>query len=215
MRQTAACVNIYKVVLRGAVVLDFIKDFFAGMGAKEIIAQIIGFIAMAIIVASFQQKTRKGILLYQLTAEVFWVLHYGMIGAYTGMALNILGVIRCYVYASRETKKWADKEYIPAIFFILSVATGIVSWKNAASLLPMAAVCITSFVLWSKKANIVRIYSYPGCVCWLIFNFISGSYAGVMTELFNLTSITVGILRLDIGKNKKLPAEPAAAADNQ
>ena len=190
--------------------MDFVKGFPAGTGTKEIIAQVIGFVAMTIFVFSFQQKTRKGILMLQLVSEIFWVLHYGLIGAYTGMALNILGVVRCYVYASRETKKWADKKYIPALFFAASIVTGILSWESAASLLPMAAVCMTSFVLWSKKADVVRALSYPGCVCWLIFNFISGSYAGVLTELFNLGSITVGILRFDIGKNKKQPVQAAA-----
>ena len=190
--------------------MDFIKGFSAGTGTKEIVAQVIGFVAMTIFVFSFQQKTRKGILLVQLIAEIFWVMHYGMIGAYTGMALNMLGVVRCYVYANRETKKWADKPFIPAVFFFLAIATGIVSWESAASLLPMAAVCITSFVLWFKKPGVVRALSYPGCICWLIFNFISGSYAGVLTELFNIGSITVGILRFDIGKNKKQPVQAAA-----
>ena len=196
--------------------MDFIKNFSSGTGLKEIVAQIIGFVAMAIFVFSFQQKTRKGILMLQMISEAFWVLHYGMIGAYTGMALNMLGVIRCYVYASRETKKWADKDFIPVIFFLLSIATGVITWGGPASLLPMSAVCITSFVLWSNKPNIIRYFSYPGCACWLVFNFISGSYAGVLTEMFNLGSITVGIFRFDIRKNKKQPsAEMAAAsADN-
>lgn len=147
--------------------------------------------------------------MFQLVAEVFWVLHYGLLGAYTGMALNMLGVLRCYVYANRDTKKWASNEAIPFIFFALAIVTGILTWKNASSLLPMAAVAITSFVLWSKKANIIRYFSYPGCICWLIFNVISGSYAGTMTELFNLGSITVGIIRYDIGKDRTPRVEPA------
>ena len=189
--------------------MDFLKGFFAQAGAKEIIAQVVGFVAMTILVASFQQKSRKGILMFQLVVEVFWVLHYGLLGAYTGMALNMLGVIRCYVYANRETKKWASSEAIPFIFFALAIVTGVLSWKDASSLLPMAAVAITSFVLWSHKARIIRYFSYPGCICWLIFNVINGSYAGVMTELFNIGSITVGIIRYDIGKNAVQNTESA------
>ncbi|NLX94079.1 MAG: YgjV family protein [Clostridiales bacterium] len=189
--------------------MNFTREFSMGIGAKELLAQIIGFVAMTLIVLSFQQKTRKGILMMQLIAEAFWVLHFGLIGAYTGMALNILGVVRCYVYANRETKKWANSETIPYIFFTLSIITGILSWTNAYSLLPMAAVCITSFVLWSKKAHIIRYFSYPGCICWLIFNIASGSYAGIVTELFNISSVTVGIIRFDIRKNRMRNMEPA------
>lgn len=193
-----------------AVLLNYIKNFLSGMSTKEIIAQSIGFVAMAILVASFQQKSRKTILLFQLVSEALWVLHYALIGAYPGMALNGLGVVRCYVYANRETKKWANKEFIPYLFFILAVLTGILSWEGAKSLLPMAAVCITSFVLWSKNPKIIRIFSYPGCACWLVFNFISGSYPGVATEIFNLCSITVGIIRFDLGGKRKRQPEPKA-----
>ncbi len=189
----------------------FIKEFLVGTGSKGIVAQIIGFVAMTLIVLSFQQKSRKGILIMQLVAEIFWVLHFGLIGAYTGMALNMLGVVRCYVYANRETKKWANSEAIPYIFFALSIVVGILSWKNMYSLLPMAAVCITSFVLWSNKAHIIRYFSYPGCICWLIFNMVSGSYAGIATEVFNLSSITVGIIRFDIGKKKPEPTQTLVA----
>lgn len=187
--------------------LDFLRVFLAGAGAKEVFAQMIGFVAMTLIVLSFQQKSRKGILMMQLVAEVFWVLHFGLIAAYTGMALNMLGVVRCYVYANRETKKWANNNAIPFIFFALSIVVGILSWKNMYSLLPMAAVCITSFVLWSKKPHIIRYFSYPGCICWLIFNVVSRSYAGIATEVFNLSSITVGIIRFDIGKKNRQPTE--------
>ncbi|MGI6248935.1 MAG: YgjV family protein [Acutalibacteraceae bacterium] len=191
--------------------MTFLRDLRVGADPYRFIAQLIGFVGMSLMVFSFQQKSRKGILVAQMVGEAFWVVHYGMLGAYTGMALNILGVIRCYVYSQRETKKWANHTAVPIIFFIASIITGILSWTGPASLLPMAAVCITSFVLWSKKPNIVRAFSYPGCTFWLIFNLINRSYAGVLTELFNLASITVGIIRLDIGKNKKrTPADSVA-----
>lgn len=186
--------------------MNFIKDFFDGMGTKEIVGQMIGLVAMTILVASFQRNTQKKILTFQLTAELLWVVHYALIGAYTGMALNLVGAARCYVFANRG-KKWADKAYMPYLFFFFSIAAGLAAWTSPVSLLPIAAVSTISFALWSKKPAIIRIFSAPGCTCWLIFNIISSSYAGVLTEVLNLISITVGIIRYDIGKNKKATAK--------
>lgn len=191
--------------------MNFTKEFFMAMDAQEIAAQAVGFVAMLLLIVSYQQKTRKGILSVQLIAALLWFCHYGLIGAYTGMALNILGALRCFVYANREIKKWASHAAVPFIFFTLAVVTAGVTWSGPASLLPMAAICITSFVLWSKNPGVIRAFSYPGSVCWLIFNVLSGSYPGVATEIFTLVSITVGILRFDIGKKKKQPIETAAA----
>ena len=191
--------------------MNFIKEFFSGMGIKGIAAQAIGFVAMALLVYSFQKNTQKGILKLQMASESLWVVHYLLIGAYTGMALNFVGVARCYVYANRETKKWAGKSCVPVLFFVISVAACALTWNGPASLLPMTSVCLSSFVLWSKNPRIIRFFSVPSCACWLIFNIISGSYAGVLTEILNIASIAVGIARYDIGKHKKQQPELAAA----
>lgn len=170
------------------------------MDAGDIAAQLVGFVAMALLVSSFQMKTRAGILKVQLVSESLWVLHYFLLGAYTGMALNVVAAVRCYVYGRRGIKKWADKNYIPVMFFTVAVLTCIFTWSGPISLLPTASICLNSFVQWSKKPRIIRIFSIPGCACWLVFNYLSGSYAGVLTEVLNLISIAAAILRYDVLK---------------
>lgn len=168
------------------------------MQPREIAAQAVGFAAMVLLVSSFQMKTRQKILGFQLVSETLWVTHYALLGAYTGMALNFVAAARCFVYAKRETKKWADKPIIPWLFFTAAVIVALLSWTGPASLLPMASVCITSFVAWSKRPVIIRVFSIPGCACWFVFNLLSGSYAGVLTEILNISSIVAGIIRIDI-----------------
>lgn len=195
--------------------LDVVKEFFSGLGARDIAAQLVGFVAMALLVSSFQMKTRTGILKVQLVSESLWVLHYFLLGAYTGMALNVVAAVRCYVYGQRETKKWADKDIVPVVFFIIAVLTCVFSWSGPVSLLPTASICINTFVLWSKKPRFIRIFSIPGCVCWLIFNYISGSYAGVLTEILDLVSIATAILRYDVlKKSKKFGDVPAVIKED-
>jgi hypothetical protein len=177
------------------------------MGARGIAAQAVGFVAMALLVSSFQMKTRRGILKVQLVSECFWVLHYFLLGAYTGMALNVVAAARCYVYGQRETKKWADKNFVPVVFFIFAVFTCAFTWSGPVSLLPTASICLNSFVLWSKKPRFIRFFSAPGCACWLVFNYLSGSYAGVLTEILDLVSIAAAILRYDVLKRGKKAGE--------
>jgi hypothetical protein len=187
----------------GVYCLNFSKEFFMEMSTKDIITQVIGFVAMILIVISFQQKTRKKILTLQLISMSLWTVHFLMLGAYTGMALNLVSAVRSYFYAVRETKKWANHDAIPVIFFLLSVVFSVVTWAGPASLLPMAAVCISTVVLWSKNPRVIRVCSYPASISWLTFNILSGSYAGTMTEIFIQVSIIVGIIRFDIKKKDK------------
>lgn len=183
--------------------MSLIKGLFPAAGATGIAAQIIGFFAMALLIASFQKNSQKGILRLQMASGALWAVHYAMIGAYTGMALNIVSVTRSFLYSNRETKPWADKPVYPYLFFTVSAAAGLLTWQSPASLLPMAAMCLTSFALWSRKASLIRIISVPVSLCWLIFNILSGSYAGILAEVFDLASITAGIIRFDIKKTTK------------
>lgn len=185
--------------------MNFISAFITEHGPVETAAQVIGFVAMTLLVASFQQKTRNRILGVQMVSGTLWTVHYALLGAYTGMALNFVGVVRCFVYANRKDGNRFDNNYIPGIFMVVSVAVGLLSWTGPASLLPMASLSFTSFAYWSKNPTVLRVLSYPNCICWLLFNIISGSYAGIATEVFNLISVTVGILRHDVFKKKVVP----------
>ena len=168
---------------------------------KEIIGQIIGFIAMGIIVISYQQKSHKNILTFQMVSGLLFTVHYILLGAYTGAIMNLLGAFRSLVYANRG-KKWASSIIWPTVFSIGFVVSGIMTWDNMFSVFPLIAMLMSSIVLWIEQPKINRIFSLPTSTCWLIYNIKTLSYPGIITEIFVLTSIIIGIIRLDIKKDK-------------
>ena len=169
---------------------------------KETIGQIIGFVAMGIIVASYQQKSHKNILTFQMVSGLLFTVHYILLGAYTGAVMNLLGAFRSLVYASRG-KKWASSVIWPTVFSIGFLISGILTWDNIFSVFPLIAMLMSSVVLWIEQPKINRMFSLPTSTCWLIYNIKTLSYPGIITEIFVLTSIVIGIIRLDIKKKSK------------
>ena len=169
---------------------------------KETTGQIIGFIAMAIIVASYQQKSHKKILTFQMVSGLLFTVHYLLLGAYTGAVMNLLGAFRSLVYSNRD-KKWASSIIWPTIFSIGFLISGILTWDNIYSVFPLIAMLMSSVVLWIEKPKINRIFSLPTSTGWLIYNIKNLSYPGIITEIFVLASIIIGIIRLDIKKKNK------------
>lgn len=165
----------------------------------ETIGQIVGFIAMAIIVASYQQKTHKKILVFQMISGLLFTVHYVLLGAYTGAVMNLLGAFRSLIYSKRD-KKWASSVMWPILFSIGFLVSGILTWKNIYSLFPLIAMLISSVVLWIEQPKINRIFSLPVSTGWLIYNIKEWSIPGIVTEIFILSSIIIGIIRLDIKK---------------
>lgn len=163
----------------------------------ETVGQIIGFIAMGIIVFSYQQKSHKSILTFQMVSGALFTLHYLLLGAYTGCVSNFIGATRSLIYANAGKNKFASFKLWPVIYSIVFTVSGIITWDNIFSLFPIIAMVASSVVLWIDSPKINRALSIPTSACWLIYNVANLSWAGIATEIFVLSSIVIGMIRLD------------------
>ena len=181
--------------------MDFIKNYFSGKDTVFIISQCIGFAAAAILLLSFQQRTHKRIVAMQACSGLLFAIQYLMLGAYEGMAGNIIGMTRSFVFLFRGKSKFVDSIACPIVFAILAAISGIITYTSPASLLPMSAMMISSFVMWNPKTQQLRALTMPTSLMWLIYNLICSSYSGTVTEIFNQISIIIGLIRFR--KNKQ------------
>lgn len=166
-----------------------------------IIAECIGACAFIATVISYQCKERKKILLLQLLSTSCWVVHFALLGAWSGSVLNAVGALRCIVFASRGEDNRAGKiadwiGWIP-IFIGMTILSTIFTWDGWMSLLPFCGMILTTFALRAPTAKLVRMISLPNDPMWLIYNALSGSISGVITEVCIIISIIVGMLRHD------------------
>lgn len=160
-----------------------------------IISQVISAIATVLLLLSFQQKTHKKIVLMQAASGILFGIQYMLIGAYEGMICNYVGAVRSIAYSFRGKSKVVDSLFCPSFFAVIFTISGIVTYKNIFSLLPIVAMCISSFVLWSPKTQQLRALSMPTSAMWLVYNAISHSYVAVITEVLNLISIVIALIR--------------------
>lgn len=180
--------------------MDFITSFFTNNDTTFIISQIIGFIAAALLLFSFQQRTHRRIVAMQFCSGLLFALQYFMLGAYEGMVGNIIGFTRSIVYCFRGKSKFADSIFCPVVFAILAGLGGLITYTSPVSLLPMAAMMISSFVMWNPKTQELRALTLPTSLMWLIYNIICNSYSGTLTEILSEISIIIGLIRF---RNKK------------
>ncbi len=168
----------------------------------ETISQIVGFVGTALLFFSFQQKKRQGILLFQICAGAVFVLHYILLGAYTGAALNFIGFSRSVIFYNSD-KKWAKSPVWLAVFIIISAVASIFTWDRWYSVLPAIAMMLTTVSYWLKNETKIRLVTFPSSPCWLIYNALAGSVAGVITECIVMSSLIIAIVRYDILKKGK------------
>ena len=178
----------------------------------DIIAQFFGIIGMIFNLLVFQQKTHRGVTMCQFFAAVTFAANYLMLGAFVGGILNIVGGLRAAVFFFKE-KTHANSVFW-LIFFILAFAASYpltflaFGTKPTVSnliieVLPVIAMIIITISLRLGSAKAVRFMGLFSSPMWLTYNIFSGSIGAIASEILNLISMIVGIIRFDIKREKK------------
>ena len=66
------------------------------------IAQVMGCIALIILIISFQNNNKKILLKYQIVSSFIYGLQYLFLNAYSGFLINFMCMIRNYIFNKYE-----------------------------------------------------------------------------------------------------------------
>lgn len=159
-----------------------------------IMAQIVGFIAVAMVIVMYQFKSHKLIMVLMSVMCGFWCLHFAMLNCWSAVVMNGVNVTRSIVY-SFDDKKWARAKIVPFVFSAVAVVLVILSWQDIRSILPLIGTVFSTFANWQKDTKRLKLLTVPVCLSWGTYNFLNSSYAGFINEILCFCSIIVYFLR--------------------
>lgn len=170
-----------------------------------LISQIFGAVAACIIVASFQFKDVRRLLVMQTLSSVLFALQFVFLGAYAGCICNVLGAfLRVAVYFRDKNgvlpgEKRGSTPFASVWFWVFCAAfavVGIVTYSNPAELIPSVAMVVFTYAIWNADARFIRKLNFFICSpMWLAYNIINVAIAGIVTEVFNMLSVAVSWYR--------------------
>lgn len=159
-----------------------------------IIGQILSFVAVITGFISFQMKTAKGILVFQIITALIFTAHYFLIGAMTAVGLNLIGAIKCLCYYWRN-KKQITSPIIPIFFIVIIVVTSVLTWDGWYSIFIMAGLIINAIGFSLSNAQIIRKLNLIKSPLCLIYNICVFSTGGIIFEGASIISSVIGIIR--------------------
>lgn len=167
-----------------------------------IIAQILGIMAVIAFLLSFQFKTRRSIILVNLTSRIFYILQYIFLGAFEGAILDFIGLVSSFIARNKEKEYIANyyKGFIISINIILLIA-GILVYENIFSLFAMIGIFFEIMALFFTKEKNIRILSLISAPFWLVYNFANAAYGSAVGCVLVIVSIVIAMFRLDLKKN--------------
>ena len=124
----------------------------------EILSWIYGVGAMRSLALAYQQQKRKKMIFFKLCADVFWVVHYVCLGAFSGAVPNFIGIFRELVFIRRGHKKWADSPAWLILFIVLNFVLGFFTLQSAACL----RIGFCDRIALAEKSDLYKAGSRPG-----------------------------------------------------
>ncbi|MEE0946820.1 MAG: YgjV family protein [Acutalibacteraceae bacterium] len=169
----------------------------------EIIANIIGIIAVAVFLLSYQMKKRNAIVTCNVISRVLYIVQYILLGAFEGAVLDIVGVIASLV-AQKKDKPFI-KKYMLLCFIavdLLTIGAGILLYENVYSILPIIGVLLHTGAFWLNDEKRIRQVSLAGSPFWFVYNFHSRAYGSSVGDLLSMVSIILAMFRYDFKRKK-------------
>lgn len=167
------------------------------MTLYSIFVQAIGFIPSLISILSIQLRNRKKILVMQLAAGFMWVTHYYLLGAYTAVLTNSIGIFRSTISYFND-RKWASSILWLFLIIALSVGASVLTWAGPVSLLPSVSLICTATGFWIHNLRVTRILMVVQSPCLLVYDIATGSWGCAVIEAVAFLSFILAIVRLDV-----------------
>lgn len=159
------------------------------------IVQGIGFVAVAFFILSYQMKSNRLLFLFQLIGCSFFVIQFGILGAYTGALSLLINILRNVLLLKANVWTWVRSKKTMLGIIALLVAFTIWTWNGWISLLPLASVGVTTVGYWTDNAQKIRLSQLVGSPCTLLYDVLIHSWGGVLSESITLVSIILSIIR--------------------
>ena len=166
-----------------------------------VLSQIFVIINAALLMATYQLKTRKSILIVSFMALIANGVAYVLLSAWSGLAMVFVAMMRNIIFMIDEKKNGKsdkiDKKdiIILVILYAISIISAIYTYEGILSMMSVVATMLYTYSVWQKKTSIYKILGIIIEVIWIIYNIYIFSIFGIIVEIFLLISAIIGIIR--------------------
>ena len=113
-----------------------------------IIAQALGFISFIISLIAFHKRKKEKILRSMILSNIFDLIHYLLLEAYSGCITKLLAIFRNVFVIFKDKYKALSSNMFLYIFILLYIISGIWTFENIWSIFPIISALIYAIAIW-------------------------------------------------------------------
>lgn len=189
------------------------------MTATQIIVLLLGITSSVTLIISALSVHKQRLLIFGIITGVIVSFQYGLVGAYAGLVVQAIGIIRTLMVVGSVKRPWMNHiAFVPAFIILHTIAWSLVtdwsafSWVNVIPLLGGWGGTIA--VYFKEVINIKALLILLGAM-WLFYEFNNQMYSQMIGEGLNLIANSVAFVTLFIALKKGIPEEAIEDLDTQ
>lgn len=166
-----------------------------------IVSQVFTVIMYILLAMTYYVKDRRKVLIIHFIATLSISIAYILLGAWTGLAMCIVVIIRNIIFLLDEKKNGKRDKVnktdiiILIVLYTISIISAVFSYDGIFSLLPVAATMLNTYSVWQKDIKIYKLLGIPTGILWILYNTYIMSIFGIILEsVLLICSITGYIL---------------------
>ena len=167
----------------------------------KIISQIINGIGTGLNIIGINTKEKNKTLIFFALGNSCVATALGLLGAYSGMIIQILFVIQTIINYFWEKKYNKYPFWLVFVYILIPSIILLINYQIVWDIFPLLAGIFFPLALISQKFAL-RLLNLLSVVVWIPYNLHFGQYVGAIScVIFTLTNI-IAIIRFDILKKK-------------
>ena len=139
--------------------------------------------------STFNLEDKSKILKVGIFATIISALSNLLLGAYTGVAMCVISIIRNICFNKSKSKNSL------IIVFIIMLLASVISYQNIFSLLNVSATMIYTYALWQKSTKKYKLFGMVVNVLMIGYNMSIMSIIGVIFMIISFISSIVGYIK--------------------
>lgn len=129
-------------------------------------------------------------------SNILNLIHYFLLGAYSGCITKLLAIFRDYFIILKEKHSKLSNILYLFIFIMLYVVASIFTYNGILSILPLLAALIYIIFIWNGNEIIIKKVAFFCYFLWLVYNIFVFSIAGIVSNIIAIISTFVAIINI-------------------
>ena len=158
---------------------------------QPIIGQIVGLLALGLCIAAFANKRDDRLLLILILANVAFAVQFLLLGGWVAGSISGLIVVRILL-----VRRFKNNRFVMCAMLAATGLVAFLTWQGPLDVIPLLAGLIGTYAMFMLSGIRMRVLLAIAAACWMLANYVSGSFGAFIAEALILLTNAFTIWRI-------------------